>query len=46
MDDAPALPVLISPFGAVVTLEGLAAIPEEKIWLARQKSARTRRAYK
>lgn len=28
------------------TLESLAAIPEEAIWLAKQKSPRTRRAYK
>ena len=27
-------------------LEALAAIPEEDVWLAKQKSARTRRAYK
>ena len=27
-------------------LEQLAAIPEEEIWLAKQKSARTRRAYR
>ena len=33
--------------GAVVmTVAALAAIPEEDIWLAKQKSARTRRAYK
>jgi site-specific recombinase XerD len=46
MDSSAALPALISPSGAVATLEGLAAIPEEEIWLASQKSARTRRAYK
>ncbi len=28
------------------TIESLAAIPEEEIWLAKQKSPRTRRAYK
>jgi site-specific recombinase XerD len=28
------------------TLEALATIPEEQVWLAKQKSARTRRAYK
>jgi len=46
MDSSPALPALISPSDAIATLEGLAAIPEEEIWLASQKSARTRRAYK
>src|SRR3984893_4638642 len=30
----------------VSTLEQLAAIPEEEIWLQKQKSARTRRAYR
>jgi integrase/recombinase XerD len=30
----------------VATLDQLAAIPEEEIWLAAQKSARTRRAYR
>jgi integrase/recombinase XerD len=30
----------------VMTVAALAAIPEEDIWLAKQKSARTRRAYK
>ena len=28
------------------TMDRLAAIPEEEIWLAKQKSARTRRAYR
>jgi hypothetical protein len=31
--------------GQVASLTALAAIPEEEIWLASQKSARTRRAY-
>ena len=31
---------------SVLTLDQLAVIPEEDIWLASQKSARTRRAYK
>ncbi len=31
---------------ALTTLESLAAIPEEAVWLAKQKSPRTRRAYK
>jgi integrase/recombinase XerD len=30
----------------MVTLDQLAEIPEEEIWLAKQKSARTRRAYR
>lgn len=40
MTDSSALPVLLTPLAA------LAAIPEEEIWLAAQKSARTRRAYR
>ena len=32
--------------GQLDTLDQLAAIPEEEIWLASQKSARTRRAYR
>jgi integrase/recombinase XerD len=32
--------------GPVSTIEALAEIPEEEIWLAKQKSKRTRRAYK
>lgn len=39
MIDSSALPVLLTPLAA------LAAIPDEEIWLAAQKSARTRRAY-
>ena len=39
------LPALPST-GQLASLEALAAIPEEEIWLASQKSARTRRAYK
>lgn len=31
---------------ATTTLESLAAIPEEAVWLAKQKSPRTRRAYR
>ena len=31
--------------GQLASLDALAAIPEEEIWLASQKSARTRRAY-
>lgn len=32
--------------GQLANLDALAAIPEEDVWLASQKSARTRRAYK
>src|ERR1035438_4044571 len=32
--------------GQICTIEALAEIPEEEIWLAKQKSKRTRRAYK
>ena len=32
--------------GQLASLADLAAIPEEEVWLASQKSARTRRAYK
>lgn len=32
--------------GPLASLADLAAIPEEEVWLASQKSARTRRAYK
>jgi|SRR5580704_3582747 hypothetical protein len=48
-DSAPAvLPpaVLESTDQAVSTVRALADIPEEDIWLAKQKSKRTRRAYK
>jgi hypothetical protein len=34
------------PGGQVAGIDALAAVPEEEIWLASQKSARTRRAYK
>ena len=39
-------PVLPSPPGQLAHLERLAEIPEEEVWLASQKSARTRRAYR
>jgi integrase/recombinase XerD len=42
---APPLPVPTGRRHQVVTLDQLAAIPEEEIWLAKQKSAQTRRAY-
>jgi hypothetical protein len=46
IDDAT-LPVpLDQKSGWVSTLDQLAAIPEEEIWLQKQKSARTRRAYR
>ena len=45
---APAAIVLPRPHpaGLPTVLERLADIPEEEIWLAKQKSARTRRAYR
>jgi hypothetical protein len=47
MDDSSTLPVpaLVAP-GRVSTISQLADIPEEEIWLSKQKSARTRRAYR
>jgi len=48
MTDTSALPAL-SPAGQTkppTVIERLADIPEEEIWLAKQKSARTRRAYR
>src|ERR1700729_2573183 len=41
-DDLPAL----APATTLPVISQLAEIPEEEIWLAKQKSARTRRAYK
>ena len=49
MSDATTLPVAIGAEIAparVSTVAQLAAIPEEEIWLQKQKSARTRRAYR
>ena len=48
MDDSGTLPVPIGAGGnrALSTLDQLAEIPEEDIWLAKQKSPRTRRAYR
>jgi len=47
MDDDTSLPVpTIADRGQVSTLDQLADIPEEQIWLQKQKSARTRRAYR
>jgi site-specific recombinase XerD len=46
MDSPPTLPAPTARPGQLVSLDALSAIPEEEIWLASQKSARTRRAYK
>jgi integrase/recombinase XerD len=40
------LPASIDSTSAVSTVASLAGIPEEEVWLAKQKSKRTRRAYK
>jgi integrase/recombinase XerD len=45
MGDSSTLPVPVAP-GRVSTIAQLADIPEEEIWLSKQKSARTRRAYR
>ena len=46
MIETPSLPILAQRPGQLANLDALAAIPEEEVWLASQKSARTRRAYK
>src|SRR5262245_41113230 len=47
MDDNSTLPVVDdTAAGRVRTIAELADIPEEEIWLSKQKSARTRRAYR
>jgi integrase/recombinase XerD len=47
IDDTTNLPTPIDTGrGRVSTLEQLADIPEETIWLQKQKSARTQRAYR
>jgi site-specific recombinase XerD len=47
MSDASNVPVLSGTNASLPSImERLAEIPEEEIWLAKQKSARTRRAYK
>ena len=46
MTKAPSFPALTPRAGQLADLDQLAAIAEEEIWLASQKSARTRRAYK
>src|SRR5271169_2975461 len=46
-DDTTTLPTTLDTgHRQVSTLEQLAEIPEEEIWLQKQKSARTRRAYR
>jgi site-specific recombinase XerD len=44
-DDSSTLPVPVAP-GRVSPIAWLATIPEEEIWLSKQKSARGRRAYR
>ncbi len=47
IDDSSTLPAAIGTGrGRVSTLDQLAEIPEEEIWVSKQKSARTRRAYR
>ena len=46
MNAPSALPVATTRPGQLASLADLAAIPEEEVWLASQKSARTRRAYR
>ena len=41
-----ALPIPAACPGQLASLDVLAAIPEEEVWLAKQKSPRTRRAYR
>jgi hypothetical protein len=46
MESGKKLQTAVESPGALSPIEALADIPEEEIWLAKQKSARTRRAYK
>jgi hypothetical protein len=46
MADHPNLPTRIAPDRLPSTVAALADIPKEEIWLQKQKSARTRRAYR
>ncbi len=46
MKTTPSLPIPSARPGQLASLAELAAIPEEEVWLASQKSARTRRAYR
>jgi hypothetical protein len=43
--DSSTLPMPATSASHVSTVAALAQIPEEDIWLSKQKSARTRRAY-
>ena len=45
-DIITSLPTVTGPARLPSPLEQLASIPEEEIWLRKQKSARTRRAYR
>jgi len=45
MTDSPTLPATLPRPALMSRLEQLAAIPEEEVWLAKQKSRQTRRAY-
>jgi hypothetical protein len=46
MTESLPLPVPAAPPVFPASLAALAAIPEEEVWLASQKSARARRAYR
>lgn len=46
LESGKELQILIDSPGKVSPVAALADIPEEDIWLAKQKSKRTRRAYK
>jgi hypothetical protein len=47
INDSSTLPAVVDTAARrVSTIAELAAIPEEEIWLSKQKSARTRRAYR
>lgn len=46
MTDSPTLPATLPPPVLPTRLDQFAAIPEEAVWLAKQKSAQTRRAYR
>src|SRR5258708_33793767 len=46
MDDSTMPMTLDTGHGRLSTLDRLAEIPEEEIWLQKQKSPRTRRAYR
>ena len=46
MDDSSTLPIAANIPRCVSVVAVLAEIPEEEIWLSKQKSAQTRRAYR